>query len=204
MNSDYSKNSGWKNRFRDFAVRHAAGPRGKFWLGAISFAESSFFPIPPDIFLLAIVSLRNGLNWFYYSALTTVFSVLGGIFGYLIGYLFYDAFGGIIISYYKLEGEVAQIGKIFSDNAFSSIFLAGFTPIPYKIFTISAGLFGINLLTFIVASLVSRGLRFLAVGYISKIFGEKMGGFVFKYFNFLTAILAVIAVLVILSVNYLN
>ncbi len=203
MNDPSLKNAGG-NKFRDFAVKHARGPHGKLWLAAISFAESSFFPIPPDILLMAIVSLRNGLNWFYYSALTTIFSVLGGVFGYLIGYLFYDAFGKTIISYYKLEKEVAYIGKIFSDNAFSAIFLAGFTPIPYKIFTISAGLFGINLLTFVIASIISRGMRFVAVGYISKLFGEKMGSFIFKYFNVLTVILAAIVILLVLAAGYLK
>lgn len=193
-----------RNRLREWAVKHAEGPLGKFWLGVVSFAESSFFPVPPDILLIAIISLRKGLNWLYYSALTTFFSVLGGLFGYLIGYWFYDAFGKNIISYYRLENEVAQIGKIFADNAFSAVFLAGFTPIPYKIFTISAGLFGINLLTFVLASVISRGARFIAVGYISKVFGIKMGDFVFKYFNLLTIVLAVVVVLLLLVVNYLR
>lgn len=193
-----------KNKLRDFAQRHAEGPHGKFWLAAISFAESSFFPIPPDIFLLAIVSLRKGFGWLYYSLLTTFFSVLGGLFGYIIGYWFYDAFGKAVVSYYGLQSQVAYIGKIFSDNAFSAIFLAGFTPIPYKIFTISAGLFGINLLTFIAASVMSRGARFIAVGYISKVFGVKMGDFVFKYFNLLTAVLAVIVILILVLANYLK
>lgn len=200
MDNPSSKNNG----LRDWAVKHAEGPYGKFWLGVISFAESSFFPIPPDVLLIAIVSLRKGFNWFYYSAITTVFSVLGGIFGYLIGYLFYDTFGKTIISYYHLESEVSYIGKVFADNAFSAIFLAGFTPIPYKIFTISAGLFGINLLTFVAASIVSRGARFVAVGYISKVFGAKMSDFVFKYFNLLTAVLAVLIILLLFAVNYLG
>lgn len=193
-----------KNKLRDWAIKHAEGPYGKFWLGLVSFAESSFFPIPPDVLLVAIVSLRRGLGWFYYSALTTIFSVLGGLFGYLIGYWFYDAFGKTIISYYRLENEVAYIGKIFTDNAFSAIFLAGFTPIPYKIFTISAGLFGINLLIFLTASIISRGARFVAVGYISKVFGVKMSDFVFKYFNLLTAILAIVIILLLFVVNYLK
>lgn len=193
-----------KNKLRDWAEKHAEGPYGKFWLGLVSFAESSFFPIPPDVLLIAIVSLRNGFRWFYYSVLTTIFSVLGGLFGYLIGYWFYDAFGKTIISYYRLENEVAYIGKIFADNAFSAIFLAGFTPIPYKIFTISAGLFGINLLIFLTASIISRGARFVAVGYISKVFGAKMSDFVFKYFNLLTAVLAVIVILILVLANYLK
>ncbi len=204
MNDPLVKNKGSENKLRDWAIKHAEGPYGKFWLGVVSFTESSFFPIPPDILLMAIVSLRKGLNWFYYSALTTIFSVLGGLFGYLIGYLFYDAFGKTIISYYHLESEISYIGKIFADNAFSAIFLAGFTPIPYKIFTISAGLFSINLLTFIVASIISRGARFVAVGYISKVFGAKMSNFVFKYFNLLTAVLAILVVLMLFVVNYLG
>lgn len=190
-----------KTKVYDWSIKHAGGPNAKLWLFILSFAEASFFPIPPDIMLIAILGSRQEHRWLYYSMLTTVGSVLGGVFGYLIGYMLFDSIGQFLIATYNLEQYIVTIKELFDQNAFWAIFISGFTPIPYKIFTISAGFFGVNFFIFITASLVSRALRFFMVGYLMKLFGENMGKFVFKYFNILTLIIALMAIIFIVKLN---
>lgn len=164
-------------------IEHKAkSPKSLKWMNAISFAESSFFPIPPDPFLSLLV-IAEPKKWLKYSLNTTAFSVMGGLFGYLMGYLFFSWFGQPIVDFYDLHEQVAYVEKAFHDNAFWALLISAFTPIPYKIFTISAGLFGVNLLVFIAASILGRGFRFILVGYIMKLFGKKYGDLFFKKFN---------------------
>ena len=122
-----------KFRLKNWAIEKAAGPASKFWLIVLSFTESSFFPIPPDLLLIAILLAKQSARWLYYAFLTTLFSVLGGLFGYLIGYLFFITIGLPIISFYDLSQEIDQISKLFAENAFITVFISAFTPIPYKI-----------------------------------------------------------------------
>ncbi|MCR4330340.1 MAG: VTT domain-containing protein [Patescibacteria group bacterium] len=190
-----------KIRLYDWAIARAGSPRATQWLSALSFSEASFFPIPPDILLIAILVFRQTRKWAYYAFITTIWSVLGGMLGYFIGFLFFDTAGKFLIDLYHLEQHVLTIKELFNDNAFLAIFMAGFTPIPYKIFTISAGFFGVNFIVFVAASLLSRGMRFFAVGYIMKVFGKEIGVFVFKYFNILTLITAALIILVLLFIN---
>ncbi len=178
-------------------IKHADGRHAKFWLAGLSFAEASFFPIPPDVFLATIIASKQRQKWLYYSIITTVASVAGGMFGYVIGMWFFGSFGKPLISFYGLEGSVNIVRELFVDNAFWAVFIAGFTPIPYKVFTISAGFFDVNFIIFVIASTLSRALRFLSVGYIVKVFGEDIGKFTFKYFNILTLILSVLVVILI-------
>ncbi|MFZ2832023.1 MAG: VTT domain-containing protein, partial [Minisyncoccia bacterium] len=146
-----------------WVVRHAEGKNAKWWLFGISFAESSFFPIPPDVLLVAILMTRERVRAFYYAAITTAGSVLGGLFGYAIGYFLFQTVGVWLVQMYHLEVQIITVQKLFMDNAFFAIFVAAFTPIPYKVFTIAAGLFGISIPTFIIASILGRGGRFFAV-----------------------------------------
>lgn len=182
-----------KIKLRDRMARHIDGPKAGWWLFLISFAESSFFPIPPDLLLIPIVA-RLRSKWFYYALITTIASVIGGIFGYFIGALFFDFVGTVLVKTYHLEEELVYVSILFQQNAFLAIFTAAFTPIPYKIFTIAGGLFHINFLVFIVASILGRGMRFFAVAYIMKIFGEQIGRLAFKYFNFLTLVVGIVIV----------
>ena len=178
---------------RDFVLKYADTPLAGKFLAFFSFAESSFFPVPPDILLIAILTSHNSrktYRWAFYSMVTSVFSVLGGAFAYILGFYFYESAGKAIISFYGLERNIDIAKAFFEDNAFTAIFLAGFTPIPYKLFTLSAGFFKINFLIFIVASALSRALRFFGVGYIMKVFGRDMGTFIFKYFNAITLFFA--------------
>lgn len=190
-----------KIKIRDWMIKHADSAHVKGWLSFFSFAEASFFPIPPDFLLIAILSARQQKKWFYYSMLTSVWSVIGGVAGYVIGSLLFDSVGQWLISTYHLQGYMITVKDLFDQNAFWAIFISGFTPIPYKIFTISAGFFGINFFTFIIASIISRFLRFFIVGYIMKVFGENMSRFVFKYFNILTLVFAVGVIVFIIIIN---
>lgn len=149
------------------------------WLSLISFVESSFFPIPPDPFLMfAVINKPN--NWKRYFWIVTVFSVLGGMFGYLIGAFFFDLVGARLIEFYSLESQFELVFELFAKYSFMIVFVSAFTPIPYKIFTIASGLFGINFLAFVIASFVGRSLRFLIVAYLMKVFGEKFGKKIIK------------------------
>lgn len=182
-------------------LKHAGGVHAKGWLSFFSFAESSFFPIPPDFLLAAILGSKQEHRWFKYSFLTAIWSVIGGAFGYAIGLLLFDSVGQFLINTYDLGQYITTVQELFKQNAFWAIFIASFTPIPYKIFTLSAGFFGINFFVFIIASVAGRFLRFFAVGYIMKVFGEDMRKFAFKYFNILTLLFAVGAVVFIVTLN---
>lgn len=178
-------------------LANADTSRSRFWLGALAFAESSFFPIPPDVFLIPITAVARS-KWAYYALLTTFWSVVGGLVGYLIGFLFFEWLGQPLISFYSLEDEFLRVEKLFSDNSFLAIWLAAFTPIPYKVFTIAAGFFKINLATFVVASIIGRGMRFFAVAFLMKLSGLTVGNLAYKYFNLATAVLAALVVLLLL------
>jgi membrane protein YqaA with SNARE-associated domain len=186
-------------RIHDWMRAKAHGAHAKWWLFLTAFTESSFLPLPPD-FLLITILIAGAHRWHYYAGLTTLGSVLGGIFGYLIGALFFSLFGEMIVSVYHLEEELLYVGERFASNAFLAIFLSAFTPIPYKIFTISAGLFRVSLPVFLLASLVGRGLRFYLVAYSVKIFGVHMGKFLFRYFNVITLLIA-LGILFLIFVN---
>jgi len=190
-----------KDGIRDWAVKHAEGPHAKYWLSAMSFSEASFFPVPPDILLIAILLANKARNWAQHAFLTTIFSVLGGVLGYAIGFFFFSAFGDTIISFYGLEDQFTQLKSIFDQTTFWTIFAAAFTPIPYKIFTITAGLFSVNFLMFLAASILGRGIRFFAIGFILKLYGDKISGVLYKYFNIFS--LAVLVIFVILAYSFL-
>ncbi|MFH1402195.1 MAG: VTT domain-containing protein [Patescibacteria group bacterium] len=185
-----------KQGLRNWAFNHSHGPYAKMWLAIFSFAEASFFVIPPDIFLLAIL-INNGVRWVYYSTLTTIASVLGGLLGYVFGFFFFDLAGRLIIDAYNFQEQMLMVSKMFEDNAFWTIFISAFTPIPFKVFTISAGFFKIDIWIFLLASLLGRGMRFFAVGYIVKVFGKQMARYAFKYFNWLTLVVVAVVILII-------
>ncbi len=182
--------------FKNCLINNIRGKNAKWWLFGISFAESSFFPIPPDFYLMPVVA-QNRSKWAFFAFITTIASVLGGLFGYFIGAVLFETVGRFIVETYKLNDELIIVSDFFNSHAFLSIFTAAFTPIPYKIFTIAAGLFKINILIFVIASVLGRGIRFFAVSLIMKIFGEKISQIAFKYFNLFTFVFAIIAVLFI-------
>ena len=187
----------YKGRFLHFVERNAQTVQAEYWLALISFSEASFFILPPDVMLVAI--LMYGANrWVYFASITTLFSVLGGLFGYFIGRAFFDVFGEWIIQTYSLQNQFVYVSGLYQHNAFVTVFLSAFTPIPYKIFTITAGLFKVNIFTFISASFLGRGLRFFLVALIMKLFGKHFLDLFTKYFNILTILFITVVILVLI------
>lgn len=149
-----------------------------------AFAESSFFPIPPDVIYIPL-ALLNSNKAFLYALITTLFSVLGGMFGYLIGKYGGKPFIKKIIS----EEKLYQVKLFYNKYDTWAIIIAGFTPIPYKVFTISAGLFDLNFSRFIIASFLGRGGRFFLVCSLIYLFGQPIKNFLDKYFELLTILI---------------
>ena len=187
----------------------AAHKSSKYYLAIVSFVESSFFPIPPDVMIIPMVISKKS-DFIKIFLITTIFSVLGGMLGYLIGAFFFD-FGSQIMSFYGYENKLSNIKEnlVNSDGFYAwlgILFLAGFTPLPYKIFTIASGLISFNFFIFIFISLVSRGLRFFIVSYLSYKFGnlftefmEKHGS---KWFTIIGLIIVIIGLLIYLIIKF--
>jgi membrane protein YqaA with SNARE-associated domain len=162
----------------------AAHKSSKYYLALVSFIESSFFPIPPDVMVIPMVISKKN-DFFKIFLITTMFSVLGGILGYFIGAFFFDL-GMNIMSFYGYEERLSNLkNNLINSEGFYAwlgiLFLAGFTPLPYKVFTIASGLIGFNILIFIFISLISRGLRFFIVSYLSYKFGDLFTQFMNKH-----------------------
>lgn len=180
-----------------WAHENAESKRAQFWLGIWSFAEASIFPIPADVMLIGML-MAGAKRWRYLIALTTATSVAGALFGYLIGFGFFDVFGDAIISFYALEQEFLSVQGYFQASAFWAILVSAFTPIPFKIFTISAGLFHVHLIPFILGSIIGRSLRYILVGWAAHTFGERIFKLIMRYFNTASIILIVLIVLYII------
>jgi membrane protein YqaA with SNARE-associated domain len=159
----------------------------------VAFAESTFFPIPPDAVLL-VLGIGNNRKALWWAAVGTAGSVMGGIVGYYIGLSLFDIVGERIILGLGLESEFQRVGELFTNNAFLTIVGAAFTPIPYKVFTIGAGFWRIDLFTFALASLIGRGTRFFIEGFLLYFFGKRIAWFIEKYLGWVS--LAVFALLV--------
>jgi membrane protein YqaA with SNARE-associated domain len=174
-------------------ARHRHAP---WYLGGLSFAESSFFPIPPDV-MLAPMSLANPARAWWFAALTTATSVAGGLFGYLIGVFAFDLVEPLIQSAgYWGKYELAR--DWFAEWGFWAIFLAGFSPIPYKIFTITAGVIAMSLGPFVLASLIGRGARFFLVAALMAWGGERMEQTLRRYIDRIGWILVLLVLLLVL------
>ena len=160
----------------DRCLKLASHKLSKPLLAFVSFIESSFFPIPPDVMIVPMV-LAKKEEYFRIFIVATIFSVLGGVLGYFLGSLFLE-FSMSIIEFYNYEDKVFELQEKLSNKAglvfwIGTLFLAGFTPLPYKVFTITSGFIGFNIYIFIIISLISRGLRFFVVSYFSMKFGDK-------------------------------
>lgn len=143
------------------------------YLAGVSFAESSFFPIPVDVMLAPMVLADKDKAW-RLAAITTVMSVMGGIFGYLIGAFLFDSYGEQILDYFHAHDTFEAIKDKYAAHGILIILLAGFTPIPYKIFTIASGVLGIAFLPFVLLSLIGRGGRFFMVAGLVRLGGDKL------------------------------
>ena len=181
----------------------AAHKSSNFYLGLVSFIESSFFPIPPDAMIIPMVIAKKK-EYLKIFLIASIFSVLGGIFGYLIGYLFFDL-AMYVIEFYGYQDKVENLKSSMSQGSgflawLSVLFLAGFTPLPYKAFTISSGLIAFNLPVFIIVSLISRSLRFFIVAYLSYKFGELFTEYMEKHGSKWFTIIGIIIVILFIFI----
>ncbi len=171
----------------------------KYYLAIVSFVESSFFPIPPDVMVIPmVISKKTDFKKIF--LITTIFSVLGGMLGYIIGAFFFE-FGAQIMNFYGYENKLNNIKEsLIRNDGFYAwlgiLFLAGFTPLPYKVFTIASGLIGFNFLIFVLISLISRGLRFFLVSYLSYKFGDLFNEFMDKHGSKWFTIIGILIVIV--------
>ena len=171
----------------------------KYYLAIVSFVESSFFPIPPDVMVVPmVISKKADFKKIFF--ITTIFSVLGGMLGYVIGAFFFE-FGAQIMNFYGYENKLNNIKEsLIRNDGFYAwlgiLFLAGFTPLPYKVFTIASGLIGFNFLIFVLISLISRGLRFFLVSYLSYKFGDLFNEFMDKHGSKWFTIIGILIVIV--------
>ncbi len=188
-------------RLYKWTVKWAETDKAEYALGGVAFAESSFFPIPPDPLLLAIV-FSKPKQWLREALITLLFSVVGGVFGYLIGFALIESVGQWLIDTYHLQAGFDSIGQTFQDNALLAIFGAALTPIPFKVFTIAAGAFRLNFGVFVLASILGRGLRFLIVAYLASILGKKYRAQIEKYIDVIS--LVILALLIMVAVVYSN
>jgi membrane protein YqaA with SNARE-associated domain len=170
-------------------------------LFVLAFAESSFFPIPPDVLQIAL-SVSKPKKSFFYAFVSSVGSVLGGIFGYFIGFFLFDTIGIYIIKVLGYQSQFQVVGDYYKSYAFVAILTAAFTPIPYKVFTIAAGFWKISLPTLIFASVIGRSARFFLVALLIYMFGPKIREFIDKYFNLLTVIFLILFILGFLVIKY--
>ncbi len=180
-------------RLYDWVLSWAETPYGVPALFVLSFAESSFFPIPPDVLLIAL-ALSAPARAFRFAAWCTVASVLGGLFGYFIGYALWSTFEPLLINrVFSQENFDVVTGK-YNEYGFFAVFIAAFTPIPYKVFTVAAGVAQLNLVGFVLASLFGRGGRFFLVALVIRLLGPRAKRWIDEYFNLATVLVTLLLI----------
>lgn len=166
-NTDQPKQS-WKSKL----LKASHSKYGMILLNFVAFIESAFFPIPPDFFIVPMIVAKPN-SWKKIALWVSIFSVLGAFLGYFIGFALFESFGSLIIEKYNLADEMIQVGQAYNDNAFWSLLLAAFTPIPFKLFTIAAGVFKVDLIPFTIASIIGRTARYILVSYLAHLGGRS-------------------------------
>ena len=174
-------------RMYDWVLSWADTPYGVPALFVLSFAESSFFPIPPDVLLIAL-AISIPARAFRFAAWCTLASVLGGLFGYFIGYALWTTFEPYLIPRVFSQEKFAYVTGQYNEYSFLAVFIAAFTPVPYKVFTVAAGVAQLNILGFVLASIVGRGGRFFLVAFVIRLLGPKAKQWIDEYFNVATII----------------
>lgn len=189
-------------RLYEWTLDKAAHPHAERWLAGISFAESSFFPIPPDAMLLPMC-LSRPERAFRYAFICTVASVLGALLGYAIGYFLFETIGQPILNFYGLGEDFAGFSEQFNDQGWIIVLLAGFTPLPFKVITIAAGATMMPLYILIGAAIISRAARFFLVAALLWKFGEPVKRLIDKHFALVTTVVGILAVCGFLAIRYL-
>ena len=187
-------------RTYDWFISWAEKPQADKALAGFAFAESSVFPIPPDPLLMALVFAKTKQR-LRLALITTLASVLGGALGYLIGWGLFESIGQWLLDTYDLHHQYLSLGESFQNNGFIAVLTAALTPIPYKIITISAGGFKISFWIFMLASVIGRGTRFFAVGYLAAYLGAKHKEKIERYINFLSIVIVVLLIVLLLIFN---
>lgn len=189
-------------RSYDYCMKWIQTPYGVWVLFWLAVAESSFFPIPPDIFMMALC-IATPKKSFRYAAICSAGSVIGGALGYGLGFGFMDTIGNRILSWYGLTEKYQVVQDLYRQYDAWAVGAAGFTPLPYKLFTVTAGAFKIDFVTFMLVSLFARSARFFLVAAFIYRFGAPIRTFIEKYFNLLTIAFLTLLILGFLAVKYL-
>ena len=188
----------------DKTLQLAAHKSANFYLSVVSFIESSFFPIPPDVMIIPMTLAKKD-KYIKIFFIATIFSCLGGLFGYFIGSLFTDK-AIILMEFYGYEEKVLQLKNQLNSKSgayslwLGTLFLAGFTPLPFKIFTITSGIINFNILAFFIICLISRGLRFFIVAYFSVKLGKPFVSFLEKKGSMWFSIVGILIIIIVLLV----
>ena len=171
----------------------AGHPQAIFLLGAVSFIEASFFPIPPDVMLIPMVLMNPSRAWLF-ALVATAFSVLGGIFGYIIGTFSYEHIAEPLLYSLGKEAQMVDFSNKYNEIGFWAVITAGISPIPYKVVTIMSGATNLNFAVFLGASMASRGVRFFVVAVLLHFYGHKIRDFIERYLNWVFMLFVVLLV----------
>jgi membrane protein YqaA with SNARE-associated domain len=186
----------------DWTIEKAQSPASEKWLGVIAFAESSFFPLPIDLMLIPMMIADRLKSW-RLATITTIMSVLGGIAGYLIGALLYEVIGQSIIEFYGYQDKFVELQQIFEEHGVLFLLIAGFTPMPFKVVTITAGVVSMNPLVFTLASIPARGARFYLLAGLIWYFGAPIKEFIEKRLALVTTGMIVLGILGFVAIKYI-
>lgn len=170
---------------RDWFSRKADTVYARMWLGALSFSESSFFPIPVDPLLAAMVFVHKE-RWFKYASIASITSIGGALFGYILGWLLFDLAGVRLIDLYGLHDYMTQATTLINEGVFVFTLTAAFTPIPFKVAVLAAGFTKANIFAFLTAAIIGRSARYLLVAYVAKVFGNHAEHILRKFWWYAT------------------
>lgn len=187
----------------DWMMRMAAGPKAPHALAAVSFAESSFFPIPPDVMLVPMVLANRAKAW-WYATLATISSVIGGIAGYAIGYFLFQTIGQPILAFYGHAGSLDTVFTLFKEWGVWILIAKGWTPLPFKVLTILSGAAQMAIGPFIIASIISRAMRFFLVAGLLYFYGEPIRKFIEERLTLVTTVAVVVLIGGFVAVKYLR
>jgi membrane protein YqaA with SNARE-associated domain len=191
------------NRLYNWTLTLSAHPNALMFLALISFIESSFFPIPPDLLLIPMVLAAPHKAWVY-ALVCTLSSVLGGIGGYIIGYGFFEVIGQPVLDFYHAAEKFEAVKELYNEHGVLIVFSAGFSPIPYKLFTIASGVTQMDLMSFTLSSFVGRGLRFFIIAALLWKFGAPIRVFIEKHLGKLTLLFIILLVGGVLFLKFLH
>lgn len=185
--------TGFVRRIYDWIINLSSSQYALAWLFAISFIESSFFPIPPDIMLIPMILATPKKAW-KIAGVCTIASVIGAYLGYIIGVYFFQLIAEPLLNFYGYLEKFNDFKKLYEEYGAWIVFGAGITPFPYKIITIASGVVHLNLVVFTIASIVARGLRFFVIAWLLKTYGEKMREFIEKNLGWLSVLFLILLI----------